>query len=208
VTPIGLWQLWRRGGGAAAAGLVIAAIVTYYFVLIAGYVYWDGGWAYGPRYIGPVLGLMAIPLATLWANGRRGLRACVLVLVLFGAASALACVSVTGQPSFDEHQPMRALIWPHFVAGELSLNWHSELAFRQPPGTFSQLDERGVPRTAFNLGQLAGLPGLWSLMPLAMAWVVAGWWWTRSRAGRRGAEESALGSEILARARNVAQNHP
>jgi hypothetical protein len=74
---------------------------------------------------------------------------------------------------------MRRLVWPHFIAGELSLNWHSELAFRQPPGSYSELDTDHVPRTAFNLGQLARLPGLWSLAPLGVVWVFAGWWWAR-----------------------------
>ena len=179
LTPVGLWHLARRGRDDAATALVISAIVMYYLLLIAGYVYWDGGWAYGPRYLGPMLGLLAIPLATVWTTAHRAVRACVLVFVLFGAASALACVSVTGQPSFDEHHPMRDLVWPHFIAGELSLNWHSELAFRQPSGSFSELDADGVPRTAFNLGQLVRLPGLWSLAPLGAVWIAAAWWWVR-----------------------------
>jgi hypothetical protein len=177
LTPIGLWQLWRRGPDEAAAALVLATITVYYFVLISGYVYWDGGWAYGPRYIGPALGLMAIPLSTVWSHGR--FLGCVLALVLIGAANAIACVSVTGQPSYDEPHPMRALVWPHFVAGELSLNWQTELAFREPKGAFSELDEQGLPRTAFNLGQLARLPGLWSLAPLGALWLAVTAWWTR-----------------------------
>lgn len=175
LTPVGLVQLWRRGPDEAAAALVVGAIVVYYFVLISGYVYWDGGWAYGPRYIGPTLGLMAIPLATVWWHGRfPGL---ILALVLVGAINAIACVSVTGQPPYDEPRPMRHLVWPHFVAGELSLNWQSELEFRQQQGSYSELDADHVPRTAFNLGQRARLPGLWSLAPLGAVWLGAGAWW-------------------------------
>lgn len=177
--PIGLWQLWRRGSDQAAAALVLAAITVYYFILISGYVYWDGGWAYGPRYIGPVLGLIAIPLSTLWASG-RAMRGAIGVLVLAGAISAVACVSVTGQPPFDEPQPMRGLVLPHFYDGQLSLNWQSELDFRPPRGTYSDLDEQGVPRSAFNVGELAGLRGLWSLAPLGAMWLVVAAWW-RSR---------------------------
>ncbi len=178
--PIGLWQLWRRGSDEAAAALVLAAIIVYYFVLISGYVYWDGGWAYGPRYIGPVLGLIAIPLSTVWANA-RAMRGAIAVLVLAGAVSAIACVSVTGQPPFDEPQPMRRLVLPRFFDGDLSLNWQSELDFRPPRGSYSDLDEQGLPRAAFNLGQLARLPRLWSLAPLGAVWVIAGWWWIRTR---------------------------
>lgn len=178
LVPIGLWQLWRHGSGGAAAAFVLTTIIAYYFVLISGYVYWDGGWAYGPRYIGPALGLMAIPLSTAWARG-YAIRAAMVVFVIVGAANAIACVSVTGQPSYDDHHPMRRMIWPHFVDGDLSLNYHSELDFRPPPGSYSVLDADGVPRTAFNLGQLLRLPGLWSLAPLGAVWLGAGAWWAR-----------------------------
>jgi len=48
----------------------------------------------------------------------------------------------------------------------------------------SELEAAGVPRAAWNLGQLIGLHGFVSLLPLASIWIVAGVAWVR--AGRRG----------------------
>jgi hypothetical protein len=41
----------------------------------------------------------------------------------------------------------------------------------------------GVLKADWNLGQLAWLPGLWSLAPLGAVWTIGGWWWARPGAG-------------------------
>jgi hypothetical protein len=47
----------------------------------------------------------------------------------------------------------------------------------------SELERAGVPRASWNVGQLMGLNGFASLLPLAIVWIVAAVAWTA--AGRR-----------------------
>jgi hypothetical protein len=51
---------------------------------------------------------------------------------------------------------------------------------RPPPGPLSDLERRGVPRAAWNLGQRAGLSGHASLVPLFVVWIAGLVWWRRS----------------------------
>ena len=66
----------------------------------------------------------------------------------------------------DVASPLKDLILPAFLDADLAQNRESFLQY----GT-------GNPAQgllgAWNLGQLVGLPGLWSLVPLVAIWAVA-----------------------------------
>jgi hypothetical protein len=80
-------------------------------------------------------------------------------------------VSVGAQPPDEFHCPLRQFYWPAFWAGNFSLNLGSVLIPAEQ-GTNSV-------HGAFNLGELLGLNGLTSLIPLLVAWALAAvlWMW-------------------------------
>jgi hypothetical protein len=72
-------------------------------------------------------------------------------------------------------------LWPAFASGDFPTNWQSVLEKRPPPGALSDLERRGVPRAAWNLGQRAGLTGHASLFPLLVVWIAGIVWWRRAK---------------------------
>jgi len=63
--------------------------------------------------------------------------------------------------------------WPQFWSGQVASNRESMLVASESNGGYG----------AFNLGQLIGLTGLASLLPLLLMWIVAGaiWWRLHSK---------------------------
>jgi hypothetical protein len=174
--PFGLWLLWKRPATHAAA-VAAASIAAYYFLFHASFSSWPAGWSYGPRYMAPGLPLLCLGLAPLWDYARTAWRIVVGTLAVAGVGLTLMAVSVTAQPPDEFHCPLRQFYWPSFWAGSFSLNL----------GTVLIPAEQGTNHVhgAFNLGELAGLHGLASLIPLLAVWGLAAvfWAWT-NRADR------------------------
>ena len=167
--PIGLTVLGRKGR--AGAALVAAGIGVYYLLLNASYFYWEGGWAFGPRQMTAALPFLALGLAPLWDLARGAGRGLLLAGWVWGVAVTLVGVSTTPQPPASFKSPMRELLWPAFRDGDLSLNPQT---FVHNSVDVEHLRGGGDPHAAWNLGEIAGLHGLPSLLPLAFVWVVAG----------------------------------
>ena len=85
-------------------------------------------------------------------------------------AMTLIAVSTTPQPPASFKAPMRELLWPAFRDGDLSLNPQT---FVHNSADVARLRGGTVPHAAWNLGELAGLHGLLSLVPLAALWLGA-----------------------------------
>jgi hypothetical protein len=111
----------------------------------------------------------------------RLLRAAVLALALIGIGESLVAVSTTPQPPVDVERPMAELLWPAFRSGDFPIGWQGYQDLRPPPGPMSELEAAGVARAAWNLGQLVGLRGFMSLIPLFGLWLAAGVAWARAR---------------------------
>jgi hypothetical protein len=170
VTPIGLVLLARMPSRGRSV-LVAAAVATFYLLFNASYYYWEGGWAYGPRQMMPALPFLAIGLAPLWDTWKRWGRVVLSAAWLWGAALTLIAVSTTPQPPAPDLQaPVRELLWPAFKDGDLSLNNQSFVTERAQRDLLRGHREL---HAAWNLGQLAGLEGLPSLVPLGLVWLVA-----------------------------------
>jgi hypothetical protein len=90
---------------------------------------------------------------------------------MWGAALTLIAVSTTPQPPASVMSPVSELLWPAFRDGDLSLNHQSFVTFRAQPDLL-----RGHPElhAAWNLGEIAGLRGRASLLPLMALWIVLG----------------------------------
>ena len=168
--PIGL-VLLARARDRRLAAWTAAAIAAFYVLLNASYFYWEGGWAYGPRHVVPALPFLALGLAPLWDAGRAAGRTLLGGGWFWGAALTLIAVSTTPQPPAIVYMhPVRELLWPAFRDGDLSLN-HQTMVHRSADA--SKLRGGGVPHAAWNLGELAGLRGRASLLPLALVWAAA-----------------------------------
>jgi hypothetical protein len=167
-TPLGLTLLGRRGQ--AGPAVVAGGIGLYYLLLNASYFYWEGGWAFGPRQMTTALPFLALGLAPLWDLGRVAARGLLLAGWLWGVALTLIAVSTTPQPPATFKAPVRELLWPAFRDGDLSLNPQT---FVHNSVDVEHLRGGGNPHAAWNLGEVAGLHGLASLVPLALVWLTA-----------------------------------
>lgn len=141
--------------------------------LNASIIPWHGGWAPGPRYLVPML-----PFAALLAGGALqmigewcasvarptrilGMVAAAAIAGTLAFSIANMFVATAVKPEIDQRweRPYRDFVWPHFLAGELSISTQS----------IDMLTGRdGAPHQAWNLGIKMGLSGHWSLAPLAV----------------------------------------
>jgi hypothetical protein len=167
--PLGLIVLARDPRRRTAA-LVALFIGAYYLLLNASYFYWEGGWSYAPRQVTPALPFMALGLPPLWDSGKPAVRALLMAGWLWGVAITLVAVSTNPQPPSSFRAPMRQLLWPAFRDGDLSLNHQTFVHGSASP---DQMRGRQIPHAAWNLGELMGLQGLASLVPLAIVWLAA-----------------------------------
>jgi hypothetical protein len=169
VAPVGLIALAGSRRRRLPA-LIALGVAVYYFALNASYYYWEGGWSYAPRQVTPALPFLALGLPPLWDRGRAALRAVLVAGFVWGVAATLVAVSTNPQPPSSLKAPMRELLLPAFVDGDLSLNPQTFVHGGAPPDLM-----RGnrVPHAAWNLGEIAGLRGHASLAPLAAIWIAA-----------------------------------
>lgn len=176
---------WRRARGLAI--LCLASFVGY-VVLMSGYRFWDGGDALGPRHIVPALPFAIIAVA--FAVDRA--RVVFAVLLAWSIALCLICTSVRPElpdapiqppaPGIDADykHPLRTLVVPMFLAGELSAKatkhgWVGWVRTQKP----------GHAEDAYNLGECFGLDGKASLLPLLAAWAALTWAACRRSPSRR-----------------------
>jgi len=170
LAPVGFGMLMSHPESRRPAA-VAAAIAAYHLLFNAAYFYWDGGWCYGPRHMGPALGFLALALAPLWTRATPLLRAGLTALALYSAALTLVAVSTTAQPPDDYKKPLGELLWPNFAQGRLSIN-HQAFVEDAP------VRQRDPIAHAWNLGEMLGLSGHASLAPLGVTWIIVGlgWW--------------------------------
>jgi hypothetical protein len=111
-------------------------------IVMSGYVWdWRAGWTLGPRYLCPILPLLALPAALgTQRHPRLGTALAGLSMLLTGMGTL-----INATPRYEISNPLTQLHIPALFSGKLT----------------------------YNLGSLCGLPGLWSLAPLAA--VVAGY---------------------------------
>ena len=155
-----MWRDPRERRTAALLGAVALAFVLY----VGSYAYWSGGDAIGPRFLVPAVPFLMLPIA--YSLGA----------LCTGPAGRWLVAALVGLSALN--------VWAQSIAGQ-----------RYPPETF-----RGVTVTnpttqwalpllregavATNLGMVFGLQGLESLIPLAVALMLAVLLWRRVTADR------------------------
>jgi len=163
VAPFGLRMLCKQPAHRAAA-IAAVSIAAYYFLFNSSFYVWVAGWSYGPRYMGASIPFLCVGLAPVWDCAHGHWRRVLAVVALLSVFFSLMAVATTPQPPDEFRCPMPQLFWPSFWSGHLSLNDTSMLTLAEDGGA-------GV-HGAFNLGELAGLHGLPSLLPLLACWIL------------------------------------
>ena len=173
--PFGLWSLWKERTYAAGA-LTAAVIGAYYFLFNASFYWWKAGGSFGPRYAGASIPLLCVGLAVAWRRAKPAWRWVLAGLALCSVFVALMAVSTTSQLSMQDSCPLIHTAWPAFWRGQMALNRFSMLTVAEA-GSSTQYG-------AFNLGQVLGLHGLASPIPLLAMWAVAAFLWARFNRAR------------------------
>ena len=175
-SPVGLWYLWK-GKTYSAFGLVAAAIAAYYFLFNASFYWWKSGLSFGPRYAGAAIPVLCVGLPVAWTRATPVLRRVLVGLASCSVLLALMVVSTTSQLAMQDSCPIVHSSFPAFWSGQMAVNRDSMLTVAEAGSS----GEYG----AFNLGQLIGLRGLASLIPLLAVWAVAGLVWWRMHRGQQ-----------------------
>jgi hypothetical protein len=147
---------------------VCATLFGAFLALNASLVDWHGGFAFGPRYLVPVLPLLAL-LATglllpLPRVAARMARWAMGLLVLGSIGMMLVATAVRPETPLEIARPFEDSLIPHFSRCELALN--------PIPVNRALPSPQGQP-AAWQLGQRCGLEGCESLVPLVV-WLILG----------------------------------
>jgi hypothetical protein len=186
-----------RGPTLLAAGMVVV-----YLLFGCSYYLWSGGAAYGPRHVIPCLPFAAYLVVR---SGRSILQPLIPVATIVSVALALASVATLAEfpepdPEADPAQtwanPLFRIALPRFFHGDISvkvigregrIGWSAMPLLPEDPHFYD----------ACNAGELLGLRGLYSLLPLALIWIVlGGYLWWKGRAAVPGVEASKGGDSL------------
>ena len=179
----GAWALARSRLRAEAFACVAVALL--YLVLNASLTDWHGGWGMGPRHLVAALPYLAVLAAGVFARDgalgrtRRGIMRPTAVLgglaAVFSVFLMLVGTAVKPEVPRNVERPFRAFLLPAFFEGRLALNTQS----------IDMVTGRGhVQRRAWNLGELLGLEGRATLLPLGLYAAVLLAWLTRALRAR------------------------
>lgn len=168
--PFGLAFLWKQRIHRAAA-ITAGSIAAYYFLFNASFYEWKGGMAFGPRYASAAIPILCCGLPIAWERATPAWRRILLVAASVSTFIALMVVSTTSQLSMVDSCPLIHSSWPAFRSGQMAVNRVCVL---------TAAEAASYPNCgAFNLGQLLGLHGLASLLPLFAMWTAAALLWRR-----------------------------
>ena len=169
-------RLWR------SEAILWLSIVLVYFLFTISYYAWDGGYSLGPRHFIPALPFLVLPIAPVltqarWVKATAGTLIALSILIVTLATA----VYPLNDPRFDAPLTQRVLplllgIQPNAAQPDIPFKvlWS---AFWQtfPWFAHAQLDN--------NWGELFRLPGIWQLIPLALAIaLIVGRFWNRASA--------------------------
>ena len=99
--------------------IAVAGITAIFFVVIAGFNGWSGGWAFGPRYLLPIVPLLGIPMLAAARTASRGARAAWLAAVLVSIVINFVATAVDAMPAPTLRDPIFHYHFPAFLTGRI-----------------------------------------------------------------------------------------
>ena len=171
------FRAWLLADERKAELRLCAAMVVAYVLFNAGYFAWDGGGSTGPRHLVPALPYFVLPMGWfLQASARARTWAWVAIVpsVLIMLACTAVCIQVPEGDPFRAN-PLYQIVGTALARGEVAVN-RQDVFFLPTRGDAS-----------YNLGLLAGLPGLASLLPLLAVWALGLSSYVRGASWRRSA---------------------
>jgi len=187
---------------------IVGAISAIFFLAIASFNGWEGGFAFGPRYLLPIIPLLGLLLchperergtcaggarmAFLPPRPHRSLATLgMTLLAILSIAINFLAAALDAMPDAAIDRPLRDHLLPAFARGEVSLP--QQAVDELIPHQLYPAGSRESRWAAFNLGELV-LPGRASLIPIVL-WMIAGSAWLVYRArqcssGANGANDS------------------
>jgi len=184
---VGLFRMRSR-----PEAVTIAAVTAFFLLFNTSFNGWHGGYAIGPRYLTPIIPLLAIGLVYVpW-------RAVIGVLGAVSIAMNFIATAVDPQPPDSVMNPIRDYALPLLLAGEVPQNrpvpdWLRQLYTGHVAVNRVAADEAlpfkrhavGSPASewaSFNLGEAVFAQGHWSSLLPVLLWMCGGWWWLDRRA--------------------------
>lgn len=147
--------------------LMIVTILALFLFAIASFNGWHGGSAFGPRYLLPVIPLLALPILS---APRRALALIGVPLAVVSFVIQLMATAVHPMPVVSLRTPVQAHLGV-LMAGHTSINMQAmdELV----PSYQHPLGSHEATWSSFNVGELFAGPVPTSVIPIAL-WVIVG----------------------------------
>ena len=150
--------------------VVVSAITATFFFIISGFNGWSGGWAFGSRYLLPVIPLLGIPMLFLTRLKSLFFAALWVAAALLSIAINFVATATDPMPSPDVPDPIGHYLLPAFFAGRIpeetraAFPWYHE----------RRVDKVALPRDSGNVGEiLFGQGRRTSVLPIFL-WLVGG----------------------------------
>ena len=167
-TPMFLLPLLGPGKVHGPRRVAFCLAVAAYFVLFnLAFNGWTGGWGIGPRYIIPALPFVFVLAAEPWRRHPVVRTLTVGLSVAFMTAATATLVMVPG-PNDGPPPPGRDPVLETLAlaaAGDVSMSEGAVFERFPGPSKDPRVDDRW---DSYNVGELLGLRGLWSVLPVAL----------------------------------------
>ncbi len=172
VASIAGWTVLIRNRLTRPEGLATAGVGVGVLLLFSSYVYWHAGSSLGSRYVQLFVVFAAVPTAAVFPGNRRWIIPLMLLGLAFMTMGTAVC-AIPPAPGPRPYEPVLVWLWRFFSEGRLA-HWQQAVLLEKHIGDGSP----DLP-FAFNLGQLAGLEGVFSLIPFLLGLSVLLFWLRR-----------------------------
>jgi NADH:ubiquinone oxidoreductase subunit 6 (subunit J) len=148
--------------------VAVTAIGALFFFIIGGFNGWNGGCAFGPRYLLPIVPLLGIPMLAASRIASKALRSMWIAAAFLSIGIAFVATATDPLPCPSVHDPIRRFLLPAFFTGRIPEE--TQLAFHLT----ERVNNVALPSAAGNLGEtLCGKGTRSSIVPI-LVWLVAG----------------------------------
>jgi len=148
----------------------VASIAVTFFIVIAAFNGWNGGCAFGPRYLLPVVPLLGIPMFAAASIPSRIFRSAWIAAAITSVFFSFVATATDPMPCSDVPHPISRYLMPAFFTGRIPEK--TRRAFPWYPTV--DVDKIELPRDSGNLGELLfGRRKRASLAPIVL-WLTGG----------------------------------